>query len=377
MAKLYETIDELICGEEEAGKNPANYCFDEAWLIWLDDNFGLQNFAPKGYRSEYIALAEMLRTPEYSASTVGDYYIRIACAATEIAQRLVKCESEPSICRSNKRLREASNIKYREYAADGGPVQNSMYELLASKKDNTEDCQGCADRYALFSRDAMTNFYYVLKIAIALLMPELLCNRTFEQIVVSLPYYKLGPRDYRESLCLTKTYPAYLEAVENADKGISRALIDKMQREINRFSRYASTLGNYTCLINKLNDLNSLNKLKGTELHLNDGARINDQFALFCVWIDEYCEKRPKPKKAELDLIDAWKENMLFAGDIWNRYKDAALAYQAAFASRTHECRLALFTEYLRIVNHAIELRSEQIVKTIKGLKKGESAQTK
>lgn len=371
--ELYSSIDELIRGEEEAGRHPADYCFDEAWLIWLDEKFGLQNFAPKGYRSEYIALAEMLKTPEYSASTVDDYHVRIACAAIEIGMRLKKCKSERAIMRLDKKLSEGPNSKSRKYAADSGPVQNEIYAKLLELNDDIQSDELKNVSHEGYSADMMSNFFYVLKMAIAFVEPVLL-GKTYADIKPNTEFNGIGNQYGIEKECFHRVFPLYEVALKARGKELGPlfpALL-RLQAQLGEFAKCSSQIGNYGYILNELGNDKDLNRRKGNarkRLRCSNGFVVNDQFALYAEWIEGH-------KSAGVNQIRQWKKGMVLEG-VWDFFLDASEQYQIIFYARDPLTRIVAFASYLEMINAAIKKRSKQIMKAIREPGESESAQAK
>lgn len=356
--ELYSSIDELIEKEEKAGRNPADYCFDEAWLIWLDEKFGLQYFAPKGYRSEYIALAEMLKTPEYSASIVADYYVRIACASTEIGQRLSKAKANSALGRKRQ------NPKcYFGYAGDFGDVKRSMYAMRTEGNSEAGDCLVCEKDSPcdIYSKDMMSNFFYVLKMAIAFVEPAFL-GKKYSDIKPNTEFNHIGYQFGAEEDCFHKVFFVYEAARKARSKELGPLfpVLIGLQEQLGEFAKRSSQIGNYGCIINKLGRDKNLNQRKGNSLirlRCPNGFVANDQFALYTEWVEGH-------KLAGANLVKRWKRDMVL-GDVWNIFLDASKQYQNVFYLKDPVARIAAFTSYLEMINSAIKKRSEQIVRAI------------
>lgn len=342
--KIYDTIAELIV--DEASK----YCFDEAWTSHL---------RTQGFLAEYFpAINKTL-----DGATEENRSLAIACAATEIGERLDKCskENEPELIA----LKRNPDCQFG-YASDSGEVQRSVYGRLISQTDLCGRCRKNESKCGIYSKDLMTNFYYVLKMAVAFLNPEklkedgIISQGTHFEIIS--PYDDEGRR-YRETKCYTNLLSAYIDGLSEASA--SDDVIKNVSTHMNRFAERSSWLGNYTCLIMEIGQEESLNNRKGNvvcPLFLSDNKTIiNDQFALFAEWVDE------NTTAEEQDMIDAWKKAMLLDGEVWELYRDAAEKYKSIWEQepKDPENRLAAFAAYLELVNSAIELRSERIVRAL------------
>lgn len=304
---LYETIDELIKKEK---KNAAGYCFDEAWLRWLDGSSEPE--------SEIKDIAkEALSAPDEWRS------IAIACAAVEIGEKLKRGKC------------------FCGYASDSGGVQQSMYEAMFNR-----NCDKCEDTCNEYSKDILTNFVYVFKRSIKVLegADNIWCSGNTGGFG-NKGCFSVG---YREKF------------VPISEKLESSALI----QELNEFACISSTLGNYGCIPCRLNGQGRINSRKGNAwgtLEMTDGEGdtfyVSDQFALFLKWVEL--------NKRVGDKIDKWKERMRLS--CWEKaYADASKKWEKAYRLPDgSEEKLSEYAEYLKIVKQATVCRSNQIIQTI------------
>lgn len=327
--KIYNTIAELIVGEA------SKYCFDEAWTSHL---------RTQGFLAEYFpAINKTL-----DGVTEENRSLAIACAATEIGERLDKCnkENEPELIA----LKRRPDCQFG-YASDSGEVQRSVYGRLTSQTDLCGRCRKDESKCGIYSKDLMTNFYYVLKILLAILNPDLFAKG----VKPSMNFAKSGPQEYCKTCCMHLCQAIINNDIylrENTSNLINAAKTNAM---------LSSTLGNYCCIPRRMKKWDgSLNVGKGINLSL-DEYWINDQFALFAEWVDE------NTAAEEQDMIDVWKKAMMLDGEVWKLYRDAAEKYKSIWEQepKDPENRLAAFAAYLELVNSAIELRSERIVRAL------------
>lgn len=354
MAKLYETIDELV----KRVKNSSDYCFDKKWLEWL----------------EQVGLLEQhfkeIHDGLYGEKGVRDS-VAIACAAMEIAEQLgphgdkeIKLEFKKSFERVRKCSYGVSLHNATSYGADSGDVQKSLYAKLFSSGAEAQGCHDCGGDCELYSRDVMTNYGYAFKRAITVLEGR----KISPEFALKGNACSFGNKTFF-SVGYGSVYHAAIEGIPN---DLSRALQD----ELRIFASRSSTLGNYCCVPKAMAERSSLNQAKGDVCSKEDqlfvsnsektaAYRVNDQFALFLEWL-----KKNATRQKEKELIGSWKREMLFTDQVCGYYLDAAQAYKASFEASTLEGRLDQFLAYLKSVNRAIEFRSKLIVEKVEEAQK-------
>ena len=311
--ELYSSIDELI----EKEKNPADYCFDEAWLDWV-------------------------------------------CSAMEEAQ-----DDARKACLSIELMKPS-------YFTDEGPVQTDMYERLLQSPKTIYSADYSADR--------MTNFYYAFKMAIAFLSPSQM-NMRREDITPNIIFSTKGPRDggieiYRKGTCFSELYGAYEKALEDAMKIIGKDEIQCFQEAIRVFSKRTSSLGNYCCIPKSWRGYKSLNIAKAVKISLKDAsgknAYLNDQFALFLSWIAQDAGEFGTEELGLYERYERWMKEMLIECCA-DEYKSAFQCYMRAFDEQDPQLQIKAFLGYIMHVNKAIRERSRAIVAKIDPSIKGDS----
>lgn len=237
-------------------------------------------------------------------------------------------------------------------SADDGPIPNNLYEVLFNQRRSYEQI-----RETIASKDRMTNFGYVFKMAFALLEdtskegPGGRCN-----------YGHWQTCGFSRQEFYVEGFMGFKEMIDDAG---NRA--EQLKAQLNAFAANSSRLGNYCCIPNELKSLglSGLNSLKGgvgSTLFVRDSRnmeyRMNDQFSLFVDWLDW---QKGNFDESDSRLIAKWKEIMVLSGKsdrpIWRKYAKAAKVYKSCFRERDYEKRLSLFAEYLALVNEAIENR--------------------
>ena len=355
--ELYSSIEELIVKE----KNPAGYCLDEKWLTWLRDDS--KDTGKVIGKTAGRALREGNEQPS----------IAIAAASLEIAKKIDDTENGIKQQFANH-LKSKLGVKQKTvayanaigYAYDGSHVLRSIYKTLAERNNGISRDAG--DEYVRgdfrYRKDLMTNFGYVFNEVLAILKKS-------ERL--SAPESSYAEDPYAFSAQFSRGYRDLLEL----EKDSSIVGVKRLIGQLERFARNSSKLGNYACIPFAISGrrCNSY-KASGMSVPIRiDGEKknlcVNDQFALFLEWINENASCREKAS-----VIAPWEKDMLI-DCCEGYYKQAVWYYKQAFTSTTQRERIANFAEYLKCVNAAIEIRSEQIVKTIKNMKKRESTQTK
>lgn len=360
-AHIYDSLTDLQIGLL------AGYCFDEAWIAHLRNEKLLGKYFPE--------IDEKLAG---KSREDNDYAIAIACAAIEIGERLDKCKKD----------REAELIPLKKdakchfgYASDNGPIQKEMYKQLFGGTCLGVKC--FSTHCAFYSKDNMTNFYYVLKLAAAMLAPSKqkgFLNKTLEDIRPDCDFSAIGPqpnhiKKYREETCLSNFCFDFTDELSKIDSSVA----EELRGTLHTFAKGSSQIGNYTCIPTELGSYDRLNSRKsGTYVEMlrvnQDGKEIwvNDQFALFAEWIEKE-KARDEVEETESSMIEEWKKDMLLNG-VWDIYLAAAAKYKEIWTpaqedksspDELREQRLKAFTEYLKLVNKAIEARSRAIAEKL------------
>lgn len=303
MAKLYETIDELIKKEK---KKAAEYCFDAAWLEWV-----------------YSAVAE----------AEGD--LHKACLSIELM--------EPS------------------YFTDEGPVQWDMYMKLM-KGSATSLADYSADRMTNFYYTLKMAIAFLSPERIGMKREEVSPDVLYSRVGPREGRIEV----YRKSTCFSELYQIYGPALEDAKNTIDEDVVASLEGAMDEFAKRSSTLGNYCCIPKRWRDIDSLNISKANHLFLSDTSEkdvylLNDQFALFLAWINE---EQSKASREENAIVRRWKRKMLI-GCCSKNYRDAFRCYKRAFAEKDPEEQIRVFAEYVGHVNAAIKDRSVAIVKKL------------
>lgn len=284
------------------------------------------------------------------------------------------------------------------YGTDAGDVQKSVYKMLFDYKLEDDHCverdeRGCYKTHprdgslrfrcdspddCIYSKDRMTNFGYIFRIAIHAL-------ESISDGLDSNHVYNDNTNNGTKSNCtknelLSKGLRLYESAQKKAFRhGASLENLYCLNYQMNKLARLSATLGNYCCVPKHLdavgeyrNDGN-VNCAKSGSLYLNRDPRmyVNDQFALFLEWLGD-----AKLTRSERSMVKQWKEAMLIEC-CEGYYLQAAWHYKEAASTKDYKYCLEQLTKYLRCVNAAIEIRGKQIVKTIKDMKESESMQTK
>lgn len=307
-AKTYESICRLIDGE---GDNVRDYCFDEAWFAGLSRK-------PKAIREEQ---------DERQKS------IQIACKAIE--------ENAGS-----------------GYSSSEKGLQSEMYQALLDKRRVLTKF-----RMKLTSEDRMTNFLYVMNFTIAILENSPRLDKPGSWYSVDY-----SQKRYDASLLYKRGYRVFKRAMDKAKHTDAESL----GKELGCFAYLSSCLGNYACIPIRMRRIErkdrSCNSAKATGgMYVpieRDGKRewlsANDQFALFAEWINE------NTTASEKDLVEEWKKAMLLTGRVWVLYEKAAKAYKKIFQTTDQSKRIEALVKYLKLVNKAIEVRSDRIAKALR-----------
>ena len=218
-------------------------------------------------------------------------------------------------------------------------------------------------RKKLTSEDRMTNFMYVMNLTIAILENSPRLNKPGSWYSADYP-----KKRFDASLLYKKGYKTFKRATDKAEYSD----VESLKKELGCFACLSSCLGNYACIPIRMRKIErkdrSCNRAKGTGgMYISierDGERewlsANDQFALFAEWIDA------NTTASEKDLIEEWKKGMLLTGRVWTLYNKAAKAYKKIFQTADQSKRIEALIKYLKLVNEAIEVRSERIAKALR-----------
>lgn len=340
----------MIAGENK----PAEYCFDEAWISHLENSGILEDSFPeindilietKVLEEGYTILACFPGINKALLEIVNEYSsTAVACAAFEISKR-------------NKSIPDELD-GWLEYASDKGDVQRNMYGRLTDEVDTCKTCKKDESECGKHSKDLMTNFGYTFRIIFRLI--ENL--DTLEIVKLGETAYSGRTKPVNASLCSSGFC-----SFKNLLSGLSRNEKSCLLKNLGRFARCSSMLGNFCCIPSRLTlvNISSLNIAKGNcrkGLYVfADGKKypVNDQFALFVEWLDENAAEEDQK------TIERWKEKMLLE-KTWDAYKEAASAYKNIFKRSTRAGRIGAICDYLFQVSEAIENRSPEIVEKLK-----------
>lgn len=341
------SFERLKDGEKEQA---ADYCFGKEWLRWVRDQDN-GNFT----KEQKDIATQALR------KRGANRKIAIACAAIQLAYEIKDRDTDS------------------RYFSDHGDVQVSMYDLLTMHGGNYKDCvphkcytQG--KNCGMYCKDLMTNFGYTFRMCIGLL-------ENAKEGPIPVFQYQSSTRSSKECIgdeasdreCPNSSL--FSEALERYARDLQTVRSNgevplgelcELKEQMSEFALRSSTLGNFCCIPKSIKD-KTCNPYKASGMKVlvsiddvEEERYVNDQFALFLEWLGEGVDKK------ELEIIGQWKKDMLI-DCCEGYYKQAAWYYKQAFISTTQKERIANFAEYLRCVNAAIEIRSGQIIKTIKG----------